>query len=143
MKKILVIANQTLGGPVLRREIERRLGEGACEITLIVPATPPHEHAIWTEGEALDIAKRRLEAALDYFPETEDIKGMVGDANPVTAIGDALLDESYDEIIVSTLPPGLSRWLKQDLPHRVERRYKLPVTTIIADKKAVQPSGNR
>jgi hypothetical protein len=139
-KRILVIANQTLGGPALRRELERRLKEGACEITLVVPATPPHEHAIWTEGEAISIAERRLETALDYFSETADINGKVGDANPLTAIGDALLDEKYDEIIVSTLPPGLSRWLKQDLPHRVERRYKMPVTTIIADRERARTS---
>jgi hypothetical protein len=136
-KQILVIANQTLGGATLRREIERRLEE-ECELTLIVPATPPHEHATWTEGEAVSIAKRRLEATLDYFSKAADIKGKVGDADPLTAIGDAMLGERYDEIIVSTLPPGLSRWLKQDLPHRIERRYKLPVTTIIADKEAAR-----
>jgi hypothetical protein len=135
-KRILVIANQTLGGTALLSEIKLRLAEGPCEFTLIVPATPPQEHATWTEGEAIDIAKRRLSAALDHFSQLDAaFSGMVGDANPLTAIGDAMLEGEYDEIIVSTLPPTLSRWLKQDLPHRVERRYKIPVTPVISSKE--------
>jgi len=135
-KQILVVANQTLGGTSLRSEIQRRLADDTCKLTLVVPATPPQEHVIWTEGEAMDIARRRLDAALKTFSEMgADVKGVVGDASPITAIDDALRVKNYDEIIVSTLPPGLSKWLKQDLPHRVERRYELPVTMIIGAKE--------
>jgi hypothetical protein len=136
-KQILVVANQTLGGASLRSEIQRRIADDDCKLTLVVPATPPQEHATWTEGEANDIARHRLDAALKTFSEMgADVEGVVGDASPITAIDDALRVKNYDEIIVSTLPPGLSRWLKQDLPHRVERRYELPVTMIIGAKES-------
>ena len=59
-------------------------------------------------------------------------RGDLGDSNPMTAISDLLATESFDEIIISTLPSGISRWLGMDLPHRVERRFKLPVTTVTA-----------
>jgi hypothetical protein len=55
----------------------------------------------------------------------------VGDERPIQAIADVLMCEPFDEIILSTLPPGMSRWLKMDLPHRVEAVYGLPVTHII------------
>ena len=52
--------------------------------------------------------------------------------DPVRGVGDTLKEKTYDEVIISTLPSGLSRWLHQDLPHRVERKYKLPVTVVTA-----------
>jgi hypothetical protein len=135
-KQILVIANQTAGGASLRSEIKRRVAEGPCKLTLVVPATPPHEHATWTEGEANEIARRRLDAALESFAAMgADIDGLVGDASPMAAIGDAMLESQFDEIIISTLPPGLSRWLKQDLAHRAERRYKLPITMVTGKRE--------
>ncbi len=135
-KQILVIANQTLGGASLRSEIERRITAEPCKLTLVVPATPPQEHAIWTEGEAFEIARKRLDVAIRTFKEMgADVEGVVGDASPMTALGDAMLGSRFDEIILSTLPPGVSRWLKQDLAHRVERRYNLPVTTIISERE--------
>jgi hypothetical protein len=101
-----------------------------------VPATPPHEHAMWTEGEAHTIARKRMDEALARFRAAgADADGMVGDANPVRAIDDALLAQPYDEIILSTLPSGVSRWLKLDLPHRVEQRFELPVTTVISQRQ--------
>ena len=60
---------------------------------------------------------------------------MIGDANPVRAIDDVLIEHPHDEIILSTLPPGISRWLKLDLPHRVEQRFALPVTTVISARQ--------
>jgi hypothetical protein len=134
-RRILVVANQTLGGPNLARELQRRMNEGPCKFTLLVPATHPHEHATWTEEDARTLAHRRLATALDRLKEAgADVDGMVGDESPVLAINDALIGNRFDEILLSTLPPGASRWLKQDLPHRVERRFNLPVTTIIAER---------
>jgi len=61
-----------------------------------------------------------------------DARGDLGDPEPLTAIGDALGVEQFDEIIISTLPSGISRWLGMDLPRRAERKFKLPVTTVTA-----------
>jgi hypothetical protein len=136
-RRILLVANQTAGGTELKREIRRRMSEGPCVFTLVVPATPPQEHATWEEGEARDIARRRMESAVEEMRQMgADMSGVVGDASPVLAINDALIEQPCDEIILSTLPPGVSRWLKRDLPHRVEQRFGLPVTTVIGDRQA-------
>ena len=65
-----------------------------------------------------------------------EVEGIVGDPRPLSAIGDALLARPHDEIVVSTLPLGVSRWVKQDLPHRAERQFRLPVTHIVAEPAA-------
>jgi hypothetical protein len=136
-RRILLVANQTAGGTELKREIRRRMSEGPCVFTLVVPATPPQEHATWEEGEARDIARRRMESAVAEMRQMgADMSGVVGDASPVLAINDVLIEQPCDEIILSTLPPGVSRWLKRDLPHRVEQRFGLPVTTVIGEHQA-------
>ena len=137
VRRILVVANQTACGDELLEVVEGRLQRGPCHFTLLVPATPPAEHATWTEGDARALAKGRMTEALARFRAAgaDDAQGVVGDANPVRAIDDLLLDRSFDEIILSTFPPGVSRWLRLDLPRRVEQRFSLPVTTVIADRQ--------
>lgn len=139
--RVLIVANQTAGGSALRNEVARRVKSGNHTFTLIVPATPPHDHALWTDGEADGIARGSLERATEGFRELgAEVTGRVGDASPVLAIADALERESYDEIILSTLPPGPSRWLKQDLPDRIKRRFDLPLTVIVADREPAHHS---
>ena len=78
-------------------------------------------------------AQARLHQALAQLrAEGVEARGDIGDADPLTAINDVLAEEQFDEIIISTLPIGISRWLGMDLPHRAERRFKLPVTTVTA-----------
>lgn len=133
-KQVLVVANQTSAGSALRGELLARAKEGPHQFTLVVPATPPREHLVWTDEEASEIAKRRLHEALAVLRgDGLEVSGRVGDASPTLAIGDALLDHPYDEIILSTLPPGLSKWLKGDLPDRVRRRYDIPLTVVVAE----------
>jgi hypothetical protein len=135
-RQILVVANQTACENALLELVKTRMTAGPCRFTLLVPATPPHEHATWTEGEARSIARRRMDEALARFrAEGADAEGVVGDAQPMRAIDDAMIDQPYDEIILSTLPSGVSRWLKLDLPHRVEQHYDVPVTTLISEKQ--------
>jgi hypothetical protein len=137
MRSYLVSANQTLGGEHLTTKVRECLAAGPCRFHVVVPATPPQQHVVWTEGEARAIAQRRLERALAQFRDLgADANGEVGDANPLLAIADALRRQPFDEIILSTLPPGLSRWLKLDLPHRVESHFRLPVTHVIAEPEA-------
>ena len=82
------------------------------------------------------IARKRMDEALERFRANgAEADGVVGDANPVRAIDDVLIAQPYDEIILSTLPSGVSRWLKLDLPHRVEQRFELPVTTVISQRQ--------
>jgi cell pole-organizing protein PopZ len=136
-RSILIVANQTAAGSHLVHEIRSRMEQGSCRFTLVVPATPPPGKALWTEGEANAHAHRRLEVALTKLGETgAQIDGAIGDASPAEAVAEQLVSRNYDEIIVSTLPPGISRWLKQDLPHRIERRFEIPVTHVIAQPES-------
>lgn len=132
--RILIIANQTACGAELLTAVRERMKRGPCSFTLVVPATPISEQATWTEGKAQDVASRRLHEAVRRLRAANiTVEGVVGDASPVLAINDALVAEPHDEIILSTLPAGVSRWLRMDLPHRVEQRFGLPVTTVIGE----------
>jgi cell pole-organizing protein PopZ len=134
VRRYLVVANQTLGGEHLAETVRGYLAAGPARFHILVPATQPRDHAVWTEGQARALAQRRLEAALDRFRSIgAEVEGEIGDERPLQAIADAVHDREFDEIILSTLPPGLSRWLRQDLPHRVERQFELPVTHVIGD----------
>ena len=137
MRRYLVVANQTLGGAQLLQML-RHLAEHPATFHVLVPATPPSDH-LWTEAEARGIARSRLETALDRFRTigAEEVTGEVGDARPMQAIDDALAREHFDEIVLSTLPPRLSRWLKLDLIHRVRSTYGLPVRHVISHREMV------
>lgn len=135
MPRYLVVANQTLAGRHLVDEVRERMDEDEdARFHVVVPATPPHEQMTWTEGEAEAVARERLDQALFEFRELgADASGEVGAARPMDAIRDALRVSDFDEIILSTLPAGPSRWLRQDLPSRVERTFELPVTHLVAE----------
>lgn len=140
MRRYLVVANQTLGGEHLLQEIRECLRRGPCRFHLVVPAVPPPEQLTWTEGEARAVAQDRLDRALDRIGKLgAEADGEVGDRNPMLAVEDVLRHQSFDEIILSTLPPGASRWLKLDLPHRMESAFGLPVTHIVGGPEPVSP----
>jgi hypothetical protein len=139
MRRYLVVANQTLGGEHLAEKIRACLAAGPSRFHIVVPATQPQEHAVWTEGEARAIAAQRLERALARFRDLgAEAEGEIGDEAPLQAIADAFRERNFDEIILSTFPPGLSRWLRQDLPHRVERTFDVTMTHLVGE-----PEGTR
>ena len=142
MRRYLVVANQTLGGEHLAEKVREYMAAGPCVFHVVVPATPSHEHLTWTEGEARALAAERLERQLERFKELgAEADGEVGDQRPLQAIADALMHETYDEIVISTLPPGVSRWLKRDLVHRAERTFEVPVTHITGDAEPADSQG--
>jgi GABA permease len=138
MRSYLVVANRTLGGPQLVSEVLARSRAEPARFHVVVPATADHGHATWTEGAAHAQAQRRLEDALARLRDAGiEVTGEVGDENPTRAVGDVLLREPFDAIILSTLPPGASRWLKRDLPHRLARQHHLPVVHVVATSELV------
>jgi hypothetical protein len=143
MVRYLVVANQTIAEAPLAEAIAARLRAGNCEFFIVVPATPPHELLTWTDGGARSIAKRRLAEAIAVLRACDaSVDGEAGDPSPVVAAADALRrGPAYDEIIVSTFPPGVSRWLKMDLPSRLARMSRLPVCHLIASPYAAPASG--
>jgi GABA permease len=136
MARYLVVANLTLGGDHLLEALRERVARGSCDLHVLVPAAPAantwHSHA---EEEDTAAARERLDQAIERFSALGcEVTGEVGDVRPVEAIGDVLRrDPRFDEIILSTLPPGPSRWLGMDLPKRVERAFDLDVTHVISD----------
>jgi hypothetical protein len=137
MPRYLVVANQTLGGDHLL-SLLRELAQTPSTFHVLVPATAPSDH-LWTEGEALATARRRLELALERFREAGlEVAGEVGDPRPIEAIDDVLRRESFDGVVLSTLPPRLSKWLRLDLVHRVRATFGLPVRHVIGAREPVE-----
>jgi hypothetical protein len=138
MRRYLVVANQTLLGDPLLGYIKQCLSAGPCQFHLVVPAT--HAPGPWMQREDRDraFAAKRLAEGLERFRGLGiEVVGEVGDARPMDAIKDAMRHAPpFDEIILSTLPPGVSKWLHQDLPHRIHRWLELPVSTVTAARAA-------
>lgn len=134
MAQILVVANRTAESEELLDAMRARTEQGECAFTLLVPATPhgvswaADMHAGSPEAEAhmKNAVARMREAGLNV----DD--GKVGDPDACAAVQDVVNFAQFDEVIVSTLPRHVSKWLKVDLPHRVERVTGLPVTHIEA-----------
>lgn len=134
MRHYLVVANQTLGGERLAAKLRELAAEGPCALHILVPATPPRDHAFRTEGEGLAVAERRLAAALERFASFgAEVTGEVGDPRPLDAIRDVLRRQRFDAIVLSTLPAGVSRWLRMDLPHQLERSTDIPIIHVEAE----------
>jgi hypothetical protein len=135
MRRYLVVAHRTLGGQHLLDEVRRRMAEGPSRFHLLVPCHHPSDHP-WTEHEIEAQATRVLETERKRFEEVgAEVTGEIGDTNPVYAIDGVLRREPFDEIILSTLPAGVSRWLKVDVPSRVRRQFNLPVTHLVATEE--------
>jgi len=133
MRRYLVVSNQTLGGAALAAKVRTVLEEGPAEFHIVVPATAPSRFA-WSEGQARAVASERLESALRWFSSIgATATGEVADEHPLYAMRDALRDRPVDEIIISTLPPGKSKWLRQDLPRKAQREFEIPVTHVVGE----------
>src|SRR2546430_9932234 len=138
--EILVVASRAAGSPGLIAALKERADRGPAKFHLLVPATP---HGVaWAAdmhsggSEAEDHARAAVERLRSEGLEVDD--GKIGDPDPVAAVEDAVNFREFDEIIVSTLPTHLSKWLKLDLPHRVERVTGKPVTHVSATETKVE-----
>jgi hypothetical protein len=159
MRHILVVANRTLSEEALLRELESRSAAGPVSVIILAPATPAadttthfalaagatdltpwagHEESgparqARVSDQAYKDAAYRLGRALSRLRDSGvPADGEVGPADPLSGIEELIARHSFDEVILSTLPHAVSRWLKTDLPHRIERRFHLPVHVITA-----------
>jgi hypothetical protein len=135
MRAYLVVAHRTLVEDHLLAHVRSLCEEGDCRFHLVVPVTHPRDHA-WSDGEVEAAARARLAEGVAAFEAIgASVTGEVGDANPVYAVCTALRTSEVDEwagVIVSTLPPGVSRWLGLDAVSRIRRDVDLPVVHLIA-----------
>jgi hypothetical protein len=123
---VLVVANVTATSPELIESLKERAGREACKFALLIPA-PAGSSA------GREAARTRLEEVLDSLrAEGLEVDGQVGDQDPVVAVHEVWDPKTFDEVIVSTLPTGSSRWLAIDLPHRVEKISGVPVKHVVA-----------
>lgn len=139
MSRYLVVTHQTALSPDLQRKVRTLVAEDpAAEFAVLVPEALGVP-TTW-EGETVDVAGQRAEAAKTLLEETARarvVRTAVGAPDPVQAITDELLARpGYDALIICTLPPGISRWLKLDLVHRAERKFGLRVIHVVAEAPA-------
>lgn len=131
MKRILVVANHTLCEQHLLDELRRRRELGRVQVHILVPAS--HPIGSWSEGTVRAHARARLAEITDVLAVAGMVvTGEISDAGPVTAAADVLRGGSFDEIIISTLPTGRSRWLAEGVVRRLHR-FGLPVTHVVAE----------
>jgi PhnB protein len=135
MSRYLVVTHQTALSPDLQRKVSALVAEDpAAEFAVLVPEAPGLP--ITWEGETVDVARHRAEAARTALEEKAGARvtrTAVGASDPLQAIADELLAHpGYDTLVISTFPPGISRWLKLDLVHRAERKFGRRVIHVVA-----------
>jgi flavin-binding protein dodecin len=155
MGSVLVVANQTLGGTALGDHLRRVIAKDpSVRFVVVVPVAAP----VLDVGGAMgamsgvtvidpalqdhlaDLARDRLRVVLAWLRDAgvEGEGSVVGD--PMVAMEAAVASRNFDEIVISTLPARVSRWLRQDLAHRAARRFAVPVTTITAADDGLSPT---
>jgi hypothetical protein len=134
MAKILVLANQTIGGQALLDAVRERAAEGDAKFFVVVPQSRPGHGQVIELESVRDAAQVRVDLALAFMRE-EGIEGTgeVGDPDPYNAAMDAIAEHGIDEIILSTLPSTSSGWLRRDLPERLHQGSGLPVKHVVTD----------
>ena len=139
---VLVVANRTAESPELLSALRARHQEGPVEFTLLVPATPQGVSWAADMHAGGEEASEHLEHLADNLRRegVEVTRAIVGDPDALAAVSDATHDGGYDEVIVSTLPLRLSKWLKVDLPHKVEHATGLPVRHVVGSDERVTAS---
>jgi hypothetical protein len=104
-------------------------------LTRRITNMPVTDEARGTAEADYEHAQERVEFGIEQLQRLgAQVNGQVGNANPVKAVEDALSRRKYDEIILSTLPTGVGRWLGQDLPRKVTRKFKGPVTVVTVSR---------
>jgi hypothetical protein len=134
-RRILVIANETVGGHTLRSMILEKSLDVHEEVLVVTPAlNSPLKHWVSDEDGARAAAQRRLDESLAKLAEAGvQARGEVGDGDPLQAIEDALRTFGADEIIISTHPEGRSNWLERGVVENARERFAVPITHVVVD----------
>jgi hypothetical protein len=140
--RVLVVAHRTAATPALLDAVRERAARGPATFALLVPNVAHGLHRVVdAEDQNADHANAVLALALPLLEEAAGapVEGMVGDPEPLSAVHDALNLRGFDEIIISTLPARMSRWLRLDLPSKISG-LGLPVTTVTAKERSPTPA---
>ena len=137
--RLLVVANETVGGGALLEEVANRSRGRSGEILLITPAQEVSRAEHWASDidEAVELARQRMELSLIEIGKLGlRARGEIGDSDPNVAIEDALRIFPADEIVISTHPPEESRWLERGVVEKARREIDLPITHVVVDLAA-------
>jgi hypothetical protein len=143
-RRILVVANQTAAGKELLEEVAGRCRGGDCEVLLVSPALVGSRAERWASDidHGRDLAHERMDRSVAALRGVGvEVRAEVGDPDPNMAIEDALRSFPADEIVISTLPPGKSRWLEHDVVERTRREVDVPMTHVVVDLDAERAAG--
>lgn len=139
--RVLVVAHKTAATPALLDAIRERAARGPAAFTLLVPNSAHGLHKV-VDAEDHDAAQAEqvLARALPLLSQAagSQVEGMIGDPSPMDAIHDAVNVHGFDEIIISTLPTKVSKWLRLDLASKIAG-LGLPVTTVTAEGRVTEP----
>jgi GABA permease len=135
--RILVVANETVGGAALLNEIRER-STGRSRVLVVCPAlNSPLRHWASDEDGARAAAQARLDQSLAAMHAAGlDATGEIGDGDPIQAIEDAVRTFRPDELIISTHPPGRSHWLERGVVEKARTRFDVPLTHVVVDLEA-------
>jgi hypothetical protein len=143
-RRILVVANETVGGTALIEAVKRHADEGPVEVHVICPQNAPKHGYVIYDGTVREAAENRLRLTVAQLQEIGiEASGEIMDPDPYSAIMDALGESHYDEIIVSTHPETRSGWLRQDLISRVANDTACPVEHVVVDLDRDRERGKR
>jgi hypothetical protein len=146
--RVLVVANETVGGRALRTELHRLVAGRNADVFVVCPALNTRlKHWTSDEDEARAAAQARLEASLATMHESGiEARGEIGDDDPLQAIHDVLGRFAPDALLISTHPEGRSNWLERGVVSGVRERFAVPVTHVVVDLEAeratTQPTGS-
>jgi GABA permease len=139
--RILVVANETVGGAVLLEEIRKRSTGRRSRVLVVSPAlNSPLRHWASDEDGAREAAQVRLDTSLAAMRAAGlDATGEIGDGDPIQAIEDAVRTFRPDELIVSTHPLGRSHWLERGVVEKARSRFDVPLTHVVVDLEKNAP----
>jgi hypothetical protein len=137
-RRILVIANETVGGEALRERVEEHSSGHPTQVLVVTPALNSPVRTFTSDVDrAREEAQQRLDASLARLHEAGiEARGEVGDGDPLQAMEDALRTFGADEIIISTHPEGRSHWLERGVVTGAKERFAVPITHVVVDLEA-------
>src|SRR5215218_7288041 len=137
MKRILVVANETVAGQPLIDAVRERAGGEEVDVHVICPQNQPHHGYVIYDSMVREAAQNRLQMTIALLREAGiEAHGEVMDPDPYAAVMDALGEQDYDEIVISTHPETRSGWLREGLVDRVQRAARRPVEHVVVDLDA-------
>jgi hypothetical protein len=143
LRRLLIVANETVAGRELLDAVERRARAGALDITVLCPISEPRGSYVVDPDAVRAAASGRLEGTLRELRDNGiEARGFVVDAGPLDAVRDHIAHEAPDEVIVSTHPRQKSRWLRRDVVEQIRRFLRdIPVEHVVVDQPQAKVSG--